>query len=145
MRADIQAWAAEIGRAASQLASQARAAAEHTALVVWAQALVVALALSAAWALLRLQQQRRPPHPAPGAQPLDVTAVQPHLLALNQALAMARRGQPGRAAGLSALEAQRLAEQVETAAQALRRLIDRPAAAAAAAPADQAGGRLPPH
>ena len=140
VRADIQAWWAETERAAGLAAQQARAAAQHAALVVWAQALFAALALAVGWALLRLPQ-RQPLRPPPGAQALDGAAAHQHLGALNDAVATARRGEPGRAAGLSALEAQRLAEQVDSAAQALRRLIDRPAAVAAA---DRPGSPPPP-
>jgi hypothetical protein len=60
--------------------------------------------------------------------PVDGTALQQHLQALNAAVAAARRGEPGRAAGLSAHEAQRLADQVDAAARGLRALIDQPAA-----------------
>ena len=131
VRADIQSWWAETERAAGLAAHEARASAQHAALVAWAQALLSALALAVGWALLRLPQ-RQPQRPPPGAQALDGAAAQQHLGALNDAVAAARRGEPGRAAGLSALEAQRLAEQVDSAARALRRLIDRPAAVAAA-------------
>jgi hypothetical protein len=131
LRADIETWWADIERAAAHLASQARAAAQHAALVVWALALLAALALAVGWALLRLPLQ--PPHPSQAPQAdadlPDDHAAQLHLLALNEAVAAARRGEPGRAPGLSSMEAQRLAEQVDGAAQGLRRLIDRPAAA----------------
>ena len=70
-----------------------------------------------------------PRAPQAGAGVPDSHAAQQHLLALNQAVAAARRGAPGRAPGLSSLEAQRLAEQVDGAARGLRRLIDRPAGA----------------
>jgi Four helix bundle sensory module for signal transduction len=131
LRADIEAWWAEIERAAAQLASQSRAAAQHAALVVWALALLAALALAVGWALLRLPLQAQQPSQAPQASAgvPDSHAAQQHLLALNEVVAAARRGEPGRAPGLSSMEAQRLAEQVDGAARGLRRLIDRPAAA----------------
>ena len=53
LRADIEAWWAEIERAAAQVASQARADARHAALVAWALALLAALALAVGWAVLR--------------------------------------------------------------------------------------------
>jgi hypothetical protein len=132
LRVGIEAWWAEVERAAGQLASQARVAAQHAALVVWALALLAALALAAGWALLRLPLQSLPLSQVPqaGADLPDSHAALQHLLALNQAVAAARRGEPGRAHGLSSLEARRLAEQVDGAARGLRCLIDRPAAAA---------------
>jgi len=139
LRADIEAWWAEIERAAAQVASQARADARHAALVAWALALLAALALAVGWAVLR-QPLHRPLAPRSSAAVPDHHAARQHLLALNQAVAAARRGEPGRAPGLSSIEAQRLAEQVDGAAQGLRRLIDRPAAALI----DRPGSAAPP-
>lgn len=161
LHADIEAWWADSAQAAGLAASLARAAAQQTAMVVWALALIAALALAVAWTLLRLPLQAAPTSSlrkladptnlsdpfdpfdpfdpsdrqsaasAPGKLADAAAAAQQHLAALNEAVATARRGQPGRAAGLSAQEAQRLAEQVDGAAQGLRRLMGRPAAAAA--------------
>jgi hypothetical protein len=97
--------------------------------VVWALAMLVALALAVSWVLMRLPL-RPLPTPPPAADVLDNGAARQHLQALIDAVAAARRGEPGRAAGLSATEARQLAEQVDSAARGLRRLIDRPAAAA---------------
>ncbi len=127
LRADIDAWWAYTEQAAALQAQQARAAAHLAAQTVWALAALAALALAMAWALLHAPQRPAPAAPAPAAL-LDDQAAQVHLQALNAAVAAARRGEPGRAAGLSAQEAQRLAEQVASAAQGLRRLIDRPQA-----------------
>lgn len=136
VRADLDAWWAYTEAAAAQAAQQARAAA-HTAL--WLAAAGVALAvLSLAVAMLQRPQadraRRRPlrdarKDAAPSTLPVDSLALQQHLAALNAAVAAARRGEPGRAAGLSAQEAQRLADQVDAAARGLRALIDRPASA----------------
>ena len=54
------------------------------------------------------------------------SGIDPHLQALNAAVATARRGEPGRGAGLSAQEASQLADQVAAAAHGLRKLVDRP-------------------
>lgn len=129
LRADIEAWWADAERAAGQSAADARAAAHLAAVVVWVQAMLVALALAVAWVLLRLPLRPLQP-PPPLADVLDSGAARQHLQALIDAVASARRGEPGRAAGLSATEARHLAEQVDSAARGLRRLIDRPAAAA---------------
>ncbi len=132
LRADIEAWWAEIEQAASRAAATARASAQQAATLVWALAVLAALSLAVAWALLRLPLRPQPPPPAPDALASD--AAREHLLALNAAVAAARRGEPGRAAGLSALEAQRLADQVDAAARGLRRLVDRPVSDAPTAP-----------
>lgn len=129
LRADIEAWWAEAERAAVQSVAEARAEAHLATVVVWALAMLVALALAVAWVLLRLPL-RPLPTPPPAADVLDNGAARQHLQALIDAVAAARRGEPGRAAGLSATEARHLAEQVDSAARGLRRLIDRPAAAA---------------
>jgi hypothetical protein len=128
LRADIEAWWAATDRAAGLAASQARATAQHAAVLVWAMALLTALALAVAWALLRMPLRPLQMPTAPAGVQVDA-AVQRHLQALNDAVAAARRGEPGRAAGLSALEAQRLVAQVDEAARGLRRLYDRPASA----------------
>lgn len=125
LRAEVDAWWAYTEAAAAQQAQQARVAAHLTAQVVWALAALVALALPMAWALLRTPQPGRGAGVAPGVL-ADGDAARAHLQALNAAVAAARRGEPGRAAGLSAHEARLLAEQVAAAAQGLRRLIDRP-------------------
>lgn len=140
VRAAIEAWWVDTEREAALAASEASAASNHAALMVWAQALLAVLALAVGWAMLRLPLQPLLP-PPPGTLALDGAVAHQHLMALNDAVATARRGEPGRAAGLSALEAQRLAEQVDSAAQALRRLIDRPTAASAA---DKPDSAMPP-
>jgi hypothetical protein len=127
LRADIEAWWAETERSAVQAMAEARAEAHLATVVVWAQAMLVALALAVAWVLLRLPLRPLQPPPPP-ADVLDTGAARQHLQALIDAVATARRGEPGRAAGLSASEARHLAEQVDSAARGLRRLIDRPAA-----------------
>ena len=137
LRADLEAWWLGTEQAAGQAAADAAALAQRVTLLVWAQAALVALALAVAWALLHLPPPRS--LAPPPADPLDSGAARQHLLALTAAVATARRGEPGRAAGLSALEARHLAEQVDGAAQGLRRLIDRPAAGSATAPEAGAG------
>ncbi len=132
LRADLEAWWTATEQAAAQAAGDAVALAQRITLLVWAQGALVALALAVAWALLHLPARPLPPPPT---DPLDSGAARQHLQVLNAAVATARRGEPGRAAGLSALEARHLAEQVDGAARGLRRLIDRPAAGAATAPA----------
>jgi hypothetical protein len=97
---------------------------------VWALAALAALALAVGWAVLRW------PQPAPRGAVADGpdtampqrlrSGIDPHLQALNAAVATARRGEPGRGAGLSAQEANQLADQVAAAAQGLRKLVDRP-------------------
>jgi hypothetical protein len=127
LRADIEAWWAEAERAAVQSVAEARAEAHLATVVVWAQAMLVALALAVAWVLLRLRLRPLQPPPPP-ADVLDSGVARQHLQVLIDAVASARRGEPGRAAGLSATAARQLAEQVDGAARGLRRLIDRPAA-----------------
>ncbi len=145
LRADIDAWWSYTEQAAAQQAQLVRAAAHLVAQTVWALAALLALALAMAWALLQAPQRSSLAQPAPGAV-LGGQAAQAHLQALNAAVAAARRGAPGRAAGLSAQEAQHLAEQVARATQGLRRLIDRPQAARSGAgpEADSLPGELPP-
>jgi len=153
LRADIDAWWAYTEQAMTQLVQQARAAAHRVAQTVWALAGLLVLALAIAWAVLQLARQRRmgsAPLQAGGPSgAVDRASAQSHLAALNAAVAAARRAEPGRAAGLSAQEAQRLAEQVAAAAQGLRRCIDQPQAASqGGGPArdagDAAGGRRHP-
>ncbi|MES2719007.1 MAG: hypothetical protein V4795_24825 [Pseudomonadota bacterium] len=147
LRADIDAWWSYTEQAAAQQAQLVRAAAHLVAQTVWALAALLALALAMAWALLQAPQRSTLAlaPPAPGAV-LGGQAAQAHLQALNDAVAAARRGEPGRAAGLSAQEAQHLAEQVARATQGLRRLIDRPQAARSGAgpETDSLPGELPP-
>ena len=125
LRADLEAWWASTERAAGEASAAAQAAAHLTAVLVWVQAIVVAMALAVAWVLLRLPLRPLQP-PPPSADLQDNVAARQHLQALIDAVATARRGEPGRAAGLSASEARQLAEQVDGAASGLRRLIDRP-------------------
>ena len=133
LRTDIDAWWTYTEQAMTQLVQQANAAAHRVAQTVWALAGLLVLALAMAWALWRAPRQRMQAPQPTRAGGLDAGAArahaQTHLQALNAAVAAARRGEPGRAAGLSAQEAQRLADQVAAAAQGLRRCIDRPAVA----------------
>lgn len=123
LRAAIDDW---IDATEQVAARSAQAALQLQAALAWAQVALAAAALALA---VRLHWRvRRPPLPLTTAS-IDNTAARAHLQALNDAVATARRGEPGRASGLSALEAQRLAEQVAAAAQGLHRLIDRPTAA----------------
>jgi hypothetical protein len=142
LRADIEAWWSHTEQSAALLAQQVHTAAHLVAQLVWAQAALVALALAMAWALLQAPVRPFAAGVATGPA-LDGPAVQAglqlHLQALNAAVAAARRGEPGRAAGLSAAEAQRLAEQVAGAAQGLRRLILQPPVARSSAWPDSRG------
>jgi hypothetical protein len=134
LRHAIEAWWALAEQAAERGADQTAADASQASVVVWAQAMLTALALAVAWALLHLPQ--RPLQlPPPPADVLDNDAARQHLQALVDAVATARRGEPGRAAGLSATESRHLAEQVDGATRGLRLLIDRPPATAAGSPA----------
>ena len=139
VRSDLDAWWAYTEAAAARAARQARAAA-HTALWLAGAGVVLALLSLVVAVVVRVQRppadraRRRPLRDAArdvsaSGLPVDSLALQRHLAALNAAVAAARRGEPGRAAGLSAQEAQRLAEQVDAAARGLRALIDRPASA----------------
>ena len=144
LRADIDAWWMYTDQALTQQAQRARADAHQVALTVWALAALSVLALAMAWALLQ-RSRRRMPDPSARDGGLDGAAaraqVQTHLAALNAAVAAARRGEPGRAAGLSAQEAQRLAEQVAAAAQGLRHWIDRTHVTPSGGEPDSAAGR----
>jgi hypothetical protein len=130
VRADIGAWATQLEQAAVQQAAASRQAAHLMVQAVWALAALAALALAVGWAVLRW------PQPAPRGAVADGpdtampqrlrSGIDPHLQALNAAVATARRGEPGRGAGLSAQEANQLADQVAAAAQGLRKLVDRP-------------------
>jgi hypothetical protein len=133
LRSDIQAWWSHTEQAAAAQAQEARVTAQLVARLVWAQAALVAMALAMAWAVLHA------PRPAAAGAALDGRAAQAHLQALDAAVAGARRGEPGRASGLSAQEAQQLAEQVAAAARGLQRLIHRPMATSAGAPPGRAG------
>jgi len=137
LRQAIDAWWVYTEDAAAEQARQASLASHLVGQAVWAMAALVALALAMAWAVLRAPQRPAFATPAAGVLP-DAAATRAHLQALNAAVAAARRGEPGRAAGLSAQEARLLAEQVDSAAQGLRRLIDRPA------PADDHPAGAPP-
>jgi len=151
VRADIGAWASHLEQAAVQRAAEARQAAHLMVQAVWALAALAALALAVGWAVLRWPQATRPRAPAfATVDGPDTTlpqrlrsGIDPHLQALNDAVATARRGEPGRAAGLSAQEAHQLADQVAAAAQGLRRLVDRPrnTGTAAGTPAGEAPKR----
>lgn len=140
LRARIDAWWTAIEDAAAHHATQARSAAHHALQTVWALGGIAALGLAFGWALLRWPQR---PAAAPGftdgaaLQALLQRRLDPHLQALNAAVAAARRGEPGRAAGLSAQEALQVADQVAAAARGLRRLIDRPLGG------DRRDGRVP--
>lgn len=130
VRADIGAWGTHLERVAGQQAAAARQAAHRVVQAVWALAALAALALAVGWAVLRWPQAKMPAFAAAdgpdGALPQRLrTGIDPHLQALNAAVATARRGEPGRGAGLSAEEATRLADQVAAAAQGLRKLVDR--------------------
>ncbi len=153
VRADLQAWTSFVEQAAVHQAGQARLAAHLVVQVVWALAALAALALAVGWALLRwpersLLQRRASDSDDSGLARRLQDRIDPHLQVLNAAVATARRGEPGRAAGLSAQEARHLADQVAAAAQALRRLVDQPGAAAPERPrqgsTDPAAGPLPP-
>lgn len=133
VRADIGAWSAHLEQVAVQQAAAARQAAHLMVQAVWALAALAALALAVGWAVLRWPQARAPAFAAPGGPDTAIpqrlrSGIAPHLQALNAAVATARRGEPGRGAGLSAEEATRLADQVAAAAQGLRKLVDRPRA-----------------
>jgi hypothetical protein len=143
VRVDIAAWGTHLEQSAVQQAGQARQAAHLVVQAVWALGALAALALAVGWALLRW-----PLRPASGLAAADAadsglpqrlrSGIDPHLQTLNVAVATARRGEPGRGAGLSAQEANQLADQVAAAAQGLRKLVDRPRTteAPAAAPSD---------
>lgn len=145
VRADIAAWGTHLEKAAVQQAGQARQAAHLVVQAVWALAALAAMALAVGWALLRWPQPTGRGAPAfAAADGADTglpqrlrSGIDPHLQALNAAVATARRGEPGRGAGLSAQEANQLADQVAAAAQALRKLVDRPRTT------DTAGGTPP--
>jgi hypothetical protein len=130
LRADIDAWWTALENAALQQAQQARLDANLVVQLVWAGAALAALSLAVGWAVLRWPQ--RPQQASPPAGDAAARArgevqaqLRTHLQALNDAVAAARCGEPGRAAGLSAQEARLLADQVATAAQGLRRLVGR--------------------
>ena len=146
LHAAIEAWWTYSEQAMTQQAQQARADAQRVAQTVWALAALLVLALAMAWALLQQSRRRVLVVPAHSGG-LDGAAArahaQTHLAALNAAVAAARRGEPGRAAGLSAQEAQRLAEQVAAATQALRRWVDHPQNAVSGGVADSAAGDRP--
>lgn len=152
LRADIEAWWTHAEQAAQQTAALAQAAAEWLQWAIGAMAGLAGLALVVVVVSDRRERRakrqgaaQRLRQPGAGAPPvLDGRAAQPHLQALNDAVAAARRGEPGRAAGLSAHEARHLAEQVAAAAQGLKALIDRPPAAADPAPAPDATAEAPP-
>lgn len=133
VRADIGAWSTHLEQAAVQQAAASRQAAHLMVQAVWALAALAALALAVGWAVLRWPQAKAPAFAAADgpdtAMPQRLrSGIDPHLQALNAAVATARRGAPGRGAGLSAEEATRLADQVAAAAQGLRKLVDRPRA-----------------
>lgn len=136
VRADLDAWWAYTEAAAARAAQQARAAAHAALWLAWAGVVLVLVSLVVAmmqrplavWGRRRLPSDARKGASA-SALPVAGPALQQHLAALNAAVAAARRGEPGRAAGLSAHEAQHLADQVDAAARGLRALIDPPAAA----------------
>lgn len=136
LRADLDAWWAHTEQRAAQATRQARAAAQTAVLLAWSSAALAGMAAVMGWVSTfavapgAYRARRRPPAGAAGsAAAVDGPALQQHLQALNAAVAAARRAEPGRAAGLSAQEAQRLADQVDAAASGLRALIDKPAAA----------------
>lgn len=140
LRADIDAWWTALESAAMQQAQQARLDANLVVQLVWAGAALAALALSVGWAVMRWPLAAPLADAAAGRMRLQAQAqLQDHLQALNDAVAAARRGEPGRAAGLSAQEARQLADRVATAAQGLRRLVGRAIPPGAAAPPDADG------
>lgn len=135
VRADLDAWWAYTEAVAAKATQQARAAARLALWLSWAGGALAAVLLAVA--IVRLSMAGRARHGRLGEAdragptsrwPVDGPALQQHLRALNAAVAAARRGEPGRSAGLSAHEAQRLADEVDAAAQGLRALIDHPAA-----------------
>jgi hypothetical protein len=131
VRGDIVAWSVHLEQAAVQQAADARQAAHLVVQAVWALAALTALALAVGWAVLRWPQPAAPAFAAAdgpdAALPQRLrSGIDPHLQALNAAVATARRGEPGRGAGLSAQEAHQLADQVAAVAQGLRSLVDRP-------------------
>lgn len=131
VRADIGAWSAHLEQVAVQQAADSRQAAHLMVQAVWALAALAALALAVGWAVLRWPHAPAPAFAAGDGPDTALpqrlrSGIDPHLQALNAAVATARRGEPGRGAGLSAEEANQLADQVAAAAQGLRRLVDRP-------------------
>ena len=141
-RADLDAWWAYTEAAAARAAQQARAATHTVLWLAWAGlalallslvvAVVVVVVVAAVQRPLADRARRQPlcdvrQGASASSSAVDSQALQQHLAALNAAVAAARRGEPGRAAGLSAQEAQRLADQVDAAARGLRALIDRQA------------------
>lgn len=129
LRAELDAWWAYTEQWAAQTARRAGAAAYLGLLSAWVSlgAAASALVLVAVATALR----RRPlsqPRAVSARRAVDASALQQHLASLNAAVAAARRGEPGRAAGLSAQEAQCLADQVDAATRGLRQLIDLPTA-----------------
>ncbi len=134
--ADLDAWWAYTEDAAVRSARLAKASAQQLLWLAGGAAALVVLALLG----LLVSAMRRPGRPAElfgrdtAAARLDGSTLQQHLRALNAAVTSARRGEPGRAAGLSAQEARQLADQVDAAACDLRELITRPAAEPATRP-----------
>jgi hypothetical protein len=130
LRADISAWSAQLEKAAMEQAVAARQAASMVVQVVWALAALAALGLAVAIAVLHGPLKAAPTAASDGPDsslPQRLrSGIDPHLQALNEAVATARRGAPGRGTGLSAQEANALADQLAAAALGLRKLVDRP-------------------
>lgn len=139
LRADITTWGAQLEKAAMQQAAAARQAASVVVQVVWALA---ALGLAVAIAVLQAPLKGVPTPASDGPDsslPQRLrSGIDPHLQSLNAAVATARRGAPGRGTGLSAQEANALADQLAAAALGLRKLVDRPRTT------DTAPNRTPP-
>jgi hypothetical protein len=130
LRADISAWSAQLEKAAMEQAVAARQAASMVVQVVWALAALAALGLALAIAVAHAPLKAAPTAASDGPDsslPQRLrSGIDPHLQALNEAVATARRGAPGRGTGLSAQEANALADQLAAAALGLRKLVDRP-------------------
>lgn len=142
LRADITTWGAQLEKAAMQQAAAARQAASVVVQVVWALAALAALGLAVAIAVLQAPLKGVPTPASDGPDsslPQRLrSGIDPHLQSLNAAVATARRGAPGRGTGLSAQEANALADQLAAAALGLRKLVDRPRTT------DTAPNRTPP-